>query len=109
MFIIAMRTLFSFILREMLRLLQKPVMIHLAGLWLATDGRATVDSRLSQLYQKQHVKQLCQQILQKIRLSWASCRSRTLKLGQLALQCQYHNHLVSAHRAVRLKQMLSPS
>ena len=93
----------------MLRLLQKPVMIDLTGLWLATDGRATVDSRLSQLYQKQHVKQLCQQILQKIRLSWASCRSRTLKLGQLALQCQYHNHLVSAHRAVRLKQMLSPS
>ena len=64
MFIIAMRTLFSFILREMLRLLQKPVMIHLAGLWLATDGRATVDSCLHQLHQKQHVKQLCAQLLQ---------------------------------------------
>jgi len=48
----------------MLRLLQKPVMIHLAGLWLATDGRATVDSCLHQLHQKQHVKQLCAQLLQ---------------------------------------------
>lgn len=57
------------LLARVLRLLQKPVMTHLAGLckanWLATDSRATVDSHLSQLHQKQHVKQLCQQMLHK--------------------------------------------
>ena len=32
------------LLGKMLQLLQKPVMIHLTGLWLAIDGRATLDS-----------------------------------------------------------------
>ena len=91
MFFVAVRTLFTFIsgaaehlvqkscvledhspqkeqlllelLAKMLQPLQQPVMIHLRRLWLATDGRATANSCVSQLYQKQHVKQLCQQML----------------------------------------------
>ncbi len=102
------------LLAEILQLLQRPVMIDLTGLWLVTDGRATAESRLSQLHVSCTPEAACGAALPadaaqngQLRLIWASCRSQTLGLGQLAPPVSILQPSVCAHRAVRLEQVLS--